>query len=162
MKKFLPLSILVLVFLFSSNCASIVSKTTYPVNFASQPSEVDIKITDRKGNLVFSGHTPALVQLKSGAGFFTKAIYNVTYSKEGYKDISFPVEADIDGWYFGNIVFGGLIGLLIVDPASGAMYKISNPFYNMALQQDDTSAQLNVYSIEDIPESWKSDLVKIN
>jgi hypothetical protein len=30
----------------------------------------------------------------------------------------------VDGWYFGNLLFGGLIGLLIVDPATGAMYKL--------------------------------------
>lgn len=31
------------------------------------------------------------------------------------------------GWYVGNVVFGGLIGLLIVDPATGAMWGISRP-----------------------------------
>lgn len=35
-----------------------------------------------------------------------------------------PLSADISGWYFGNILFGGLIGMLIVDPATGAMWKL--------------------------------------
>lgn len=30
----------------------------------------------------------------------------------------------MDGWYWGNILFGGLIGMLAVDPATGAMYKL--------------------------------------
>ncbi len=30
----------------------------------------------------------------------------------------------MNGWYAGNIVFGGLIGILIVDPATGAMWDI--------------------------------------
>ena len=32
----------------------------------------------------------------------------------------------MDGWYIGNIVFGGLIGWLVVDPASGAMWKLQD------------------------------------
>lgn len=30
----------------------------------------------------------------------------------------------LSGWYFGNLVFGGLIGMLIVDPLTGAMYNL--------------------------------------
>jgi hypothetical protein len=30
----------------------------------------------------------------------------------------------MDGWYLGNIVFGGLVGLLVVDPLTGAMWKL--------------------------------------
>ncbi|WP_174263189.1 CsgG/HfaB family protein [Citrifermentans bemidjiense] len=32
----------------------------------------------------------------------------------------------MNGWYWGNIVFGGVIGLLIVDPATGAMWKMDD------------------------------------
>ncbi|MEA2098896.1 MAG: hypothetical protein U9P72_02065 [Campylobacterota bacterium] len=31
------------------------------------------------------------------------------------------VESGLNGWYFGNIIFGGLLGILIVDPISGAI-----------------------------------------
>ncbi len=34
------------------------------------------------------------------------------------------LEATLDGWYIGNIIFGGLIGFLIVDPLTGAMWKL--------------------------------------
>ncbi len=34
------------------------------------------------------------------------------------------LEAGVNGWYFGNIIFGVLLGILIVDPATGAMWKI--------------------------------------
>ena len=32
------------------------------------------------------------------------------------------LETRMNGWYLGNIIFGGLIGALIVDPATGAMW----------------------------------------
>ena len=35
------------------------------------------------------------------------------------------IDGAINGWYFGNIIFGGLIGMLAVDPATGAMYTLS-------------------------------------
>jgi len=35
------------------------------------------------------------------------------------------VEAQFNPMYLGNFIFGGLIGLLIVDPASGCMWRIS-------------------------------------
>jgi hypothetical protein len=30
----------------------------------------------------------------------------------------------MSGWYIGNILFGGLIGMLVVDPQTGAMYRL--------------------------------------
>jgi len=30
----------------------------------------------------------------------------------------------MSGWYWGNILIGGLIGMLVVDPLTGAMYKL--------------------------------------
>jgi hypothetical protein len=35
----------------------------------------------------------------------------------------------MDGWYIGNILFGGLIGILIVDPLTGAMWKLDDVVY---------------------------------
>jgi hypothetical protein len=31
----------------------------------------------------------------------------------------------VSGWYFGNLLFGGVIGMLIVDPLTGAMYNLT-------------------------------------
>ena len=43
------------------------------------------------------------------------------------------VSAHVNGWYVGNIVFGGLLGLLIIDPATGAMYSLSTKDTNVVL-----------------------------
>ena len=57
-------------------------------------------------------------------------------TKEGYLPLERQLEASINGWYFGNIIFGGLIGILIVDPATGAMWKISEENINVKLYPD--------------------------
>jgi hypothetical protein len=155
--KLLSLSI----FLFClSGCASIFTKTTYPVTINSTPSEAKIVITDKKGYDIFQGITPAIVPLKSSAGFFSKAEYYLKISLPGYDDYLTTISADIDGWYFGNIFLGGLIGMVIIDPATGAMWKIDVQQINAQLRPSGEALQF--YNINDIPEDWHPYLVQIN
>lgn len=148
--------------LFTS-CASIVSKSSYPISINSAPSEAQIVIKDKKGIEIFSGQTPATLKLKSGSGFFGKARYQVTFNKSGYQTKTVPVEFKLNGWYFGNLLFGGILGMLIIDPATGAMYKIETEFLNETLLPTKTTAsnELRVYNIGEIPAEWKNHLVSL-
>ena len=150
-----------------SSCASIVSKSKYPITINSRPSDAKITITDKKGVTVFSGLTPAMLKLDAGAGFFSKARYQVTFEKDGYVSRTVPVNFKLDGWYFGNILFGGLIGMLIVDPATGAMYKIDTEFLDETFEKENGGVsakanELRILDINDIPAEWKEKLVAIN
>jgi len=151
------------VFLFLS-CASIVSKSTYPFTINSSPSDARVSITDKKGYEVFVGNTPAVARLKAGNGFFSKAEYQVKISTPGYDTQIIPVTFSLDGWYFGNILLGGLIGMLIVDPATGAMWKIDREFINVTLSQSTSflTPEMRIFDINEIPEDWKGQLVKLN
>lgn len=148
--------------LFTS-CASIVSKSSYPISINSAPSEAQIVIKDKKGIEIFSGQTPATLKLKSGSGFFGKARYQVTFNKSGYQTKTVPVEFKLNGWYFGNLLFGGVLGMLIIDPATGAMYKIETEFLNETLLPTKTTAskELRVYNLDEIPTEWKKHLVSL-
>lgn len=147
------------------SCASIVSKSKYPVRIDSSPQKATVVITDRSAKEIYNGTTPINVTLKSGAGFFKKAMYSITYTKPGYLSKTVELRAGLNGWYFGNLVFGGLIGLLIVDPATGAMYKLHTQSLNETLAKDESTAKttnsLKVYDINEIPERWKKDLVEL-
>ena len=127
MKNIILFVILIATVLLSSGCASIVTKSIYPVTINSTPSSANISITDKKGREIFTGNTPAIVKLKAGAGFFSNAEYQVKFSSQGFMDKIVPITATLDGWYFGNILIGGLIGMLIVDPATGAIRKKFRP-----------------------------------
>ena len=105
-------------------CASIVGDSQYPVAIASEPAGAAFELRDQTGRMIDSGVTPHTVTLKSSAGYFQRAEYSVLMKKPGYADQTVPIHASISGWYWGNIVFGGLIGLFAVDPATGAMYKL--------------------------------------
>ncbi|GAB3652892.1 hypothetical protein GCM10028791_22670 [Echinicola sediminis] len=150
--------------LMTSSCASIVSKSSYPIYIDSTPVGAKISITDKKGIEIYTGKTPTTIKLKSSNGFFSKARYQVKFEELGYDSRTVPVEYKLDGWYFGNILFGGLIGMLIVDPATGAMYKLETEYLNETLERatiSGNSEELKVYSMNDIPSEWKSHLVSL-
>ncbi len=148
-----------------SGCASIVSKSDYPVSFNSTPNEAIITVTDLEGKELYKGTTPTQVTLKSGNGFFKGAKYNVKLEKEGCEPQTMVLEKRLDGWYWGNILFGGLVGILIVDPATGAMWKL--PEEMKATLTEKTTAlvvgqdSMKMALLDDVPESVQSKMVKI-
>lgn len=154
---------MVSIFLFSS-CASILSKSTYPLSINSNPSNAKISITDKKGKEIYLGNTPATVKLKAGAGFFSKAEYQVKFSSPGYDEKIVPITFKLDGWYFGNLFLGGFLGMLIIDPATGAMWKIETEFLNETLTGTTASIdpKMKIMNINEIPEKWKNHLVRVN
>lgn len=94
------------------------SKSAYPLQLNCHPVGAEVSMVDRDGFEVYRSTTPATAKLKAGNGFFKKGIYRITFSKAGYGDKTYLLTATLDGWYLGNILFGGIIGMLIVDPAT--------------------------------------------
>lgn len=110
--------------LAATGCASIISDSAYPVAITSIPDQADFVVTNQKGDKVHSGKTPSTVTLKSGAGYFDGEKYSINLSKDGYKDQVTTVDTYLNGWYFGNFAFGGLLGMLVIDPLTGAMWRL--------------------------------------
>ena len=165
-KAFYIFSVLVLLSVFSS-CATIVSKSSYPVSFGSEPAGTTITVTNREHVDVFKGKTPCAVKLKAGSKFFSKEQYTVKFSRLGYEDRVVPINFKINGWYFGNLLIGGVIGMLIVDPATGAMWRIEQDDFYQKYDAVDKNARatqpaLNIVSVQDVPDSLKGRMVKIN
>lgn len=148
-----------------SGCASIVSKSDYPVSFTSSPSEAKFVITDSKGIELHNGKTPAVITLPASNGYFKKASYTIKYEKEGYNSATSTITPSIDGWYFANILLGGVIGMLIVDPLTGAMYKLPD-VNNVSLEKNEKSSldskSLKIISFGDLTDEQKTQLIRIN
>ncbi len=157
--------LVIIVIFFVSGCASIVSKSNYPVSVISDPEGATITIKDKFGKQIYKGITPTTVTLKSSTGFFSGASYTVEFKKQGYELQTVAIKKQIDGWYIGNILFGGLIGILIVDPATGAMWKL--PSEISATLAEKTSAfiidgkELKVVFLDDIPNHLRSQMVRV-
>jgi hypothetical protein len=151
-----------------SSCASIVSKSLYPVNITSQPENVNISITDGKGKEIYKGTTPTTVTLNTKAGYFKGQDYTVAFEKEGYTSHTARIGRGVDGWYIGgNILIGGLIGWLIVDPLTGAMWTLDHECHGnlTPIAQGSsklTDESLKIVSIKNVPESMIKNLKRIN
>ncbi|NTS77259.1 hypothetical protein HR060_10325 [Catenovulum sp. SM1970] len=141
-----------------SGCASIVSDSSYNVNFSATPDVVNFEVINEAGLTIHKGVTPETVNLAAGAGYFNGETYTVRFTKTGYKTATATLESRIDGWYWGNIIFGGVIGLLIVDPASGAMYSLPKSMQTTLEQEEG----LNVALFSSLTDEQKTQLVKIN
>lgn len=152
--------------LLAWGCASIVSKSRYPVTFDSNPTGANIVITDKSGNRIFEGRTPTTLTLSASKGFFSPAEYYIEVSMEGYNTGRATLTAGLDGWYIGNILFGGLIGMLIVDPATGAMWKLDERVVvnlvakTSALEHGGLS--LRIVTIDQIPTEYHPHLIRVN
>lgn len=146
-----------------SGCASIVSKSKYPVIISSNPEGADITIANGIGRTVYSGKTPTTVTLKAGAGYFKGENYTVTFKREGYATHSAQIERGLDGWYIaGNIFIGGLLGWLVVDPITGAMWTLKDLHVNLKPEESDFQKEgLHIVTVDEVPNHLRSKMTKI-
>jgi uncharacterized protein YceK len=105
-------------------CASIVSDSKPKVGLYSLPTNANYIIKDSKGSVLLKGVTPGAALLETSRGYFKSQSYTVTFQKDGYTETTVPLKSTVSGWYWGNLLLGGLIGMLIVDPLTGAMYTL--------------------------------------
>jgi hypothetical protein len=120
-----------------TGCASII-KGGGPESFTvrSQPPGADVRITAMPtGETVATGRTPMTAMLPKSRGFFQGTKFKVEVQLPGFHPHETVLDTNVSGWYIaGNIVFGGLIGWLIVDPATGAMWTLSSDAIDVPLQ----------------------------
>lgn len=148
-----------------SGCASIVSQSSWPVAIKSTPEATAFTITNQKGEKIHSGTTPSTVSLASGAGYFDGEKYTLHFTKDGFQEKTAILDTSLNGWYFGNLVFGGLLGILIIDPATGAMFKLPESFSADLTAQvssmGPTSTGNRVISLNDVPQEIRSELIPV-
>ena len=156
---------ILLAFFFLSSCATVLSTNKYPVLVETQPSGASVTVKNLKGEVVCSGQTPLTHTLNSGAGYFKKAYYTVTVSLPGYEDRTVPVRFEFDQMYWGNAIAGGAVGMLIVDPLTGAMYQLKDEYVFVVLKKAEGHAavsKLKILDFQNVPDSWKENLVRVD
>lgn len=151
--------------LFLSSCATIISSRQKPTAIDSSPSKLAYKIVDGNGTVVSEGITPTSVTLNRSAGYFKPGSYTIQISKKGKIVGTETVSAGLNGWYFGNILLGGLIGMVIVDPLTGAMYRLPESITVATNQTSvalgEQSKALQIVDISTLTSAQRSKLVRI-
>ncbi len=162
------------------SCASIIGKGgPQTLNIRSAPDQCEVSILDEKGTKVFAGQTPTTVALEKKKGYFSGKKYTVKIAKAGCIDKTVTVDTNVNGWYVGgNLIFGGLIGYLIVDPLTGAMWSLDTNEINVTMEpakepvvepvkepgQESSIAKpidLNVVLLQDVPTAFRTSMVRI-
>jgi hypothetical protein len=94
-------------------CASIVHGSRQSVAFTSTPSSARVTVDNQ-----LVGNTPVVAKLTR------KDKHIVRIELEGYSPFETTLARRTSGWVWGNMVFGGLVGLA-VDATTGAMYQLT-------------------------------------
>jgi hypothetical protein len=108
-------------------CASIMHGTSQKVGISSSPSGAKVTIDNKP-----LGNTPLFADLKRDEE------HVVTIEMAGYEKSQLTLTKSVSGWVWGNIVFGGFIGLA-VDAISGGLYNLSPEQLNAELRNNDAN-----------------------
>ena len=110
-----------------ASCASIIHGTRQDVGITSVPTGAAVIIDN-----VQSGNTPLIAKLTRKDNHF------VRITLPGYQPYDLTLTRGVSGWVWGNIVFGGLVGLA-VDAIDGGMYKLTPQQLSATLSSQHTS-----------------------
>ena len=106
-------------------CGTIMHGTSQDVGLSSNPSNAKVTIDG-----IPSGNTPVIVSLSR------KDNHSVMIELEGFYPYSNTLTGSVTGWVWGNILFGGLIGLA-VDAISGGLYVLNPEQVAAELKKND-------------------------
>ena len=114
---------------FAGGCASIVHSGNRSIAISTDPPGATASIRKTGGttsdDVVVVNKTPCTVSLDPRGGYFRGQGYTLRLELAGYQTTEVALTPKMSGWYWGNLIIGGLIGMLAVDPATGAMWNIT-------------------------------------
>jgi len=121
-------------------CASIVHSGPRTVTVASTPPGANVSIYDRDNKLVMTNTTPFVAKLPVKYAYFKSQTYRLEFDLQGYAHAVLDIDSSVSGWYWGNFAIGGLLGMVVIDPLTGAMFNLSPDKINQTLRPAEASA----------------------
>ncbi len=113
-----------------TRCGTIIHGSRQNIIIVSEPNKANISI-----NGMNVGITPYSARLKRNER------HTIKVHLDGYNTYEVTLQRNLDGWVFGNILFGGIIGL-VVDVATGSMYRLSPNDILAEIKRNTASSQL--------------------
>ena len=124
MKRLIYSTIICILLIQLTGCATIMHTSRQEVGISSQPSGATVFVNGVEG-----GRTPLSMNLKR------KNLHFIKIELDGYLPYEITLTRKTSGWIWGNIIFGGLIGLA-VDAITGGMYKLTPEQVMAELRKD--------------------------
>ena len=123
-----PAVSLILLSLALWGCATIMHGSTQNIGISSSPTSAKVLVDGRE-----YGSTPLFAELLRGDEHI------VTVELTGYQKVEFTITKSVSGWVWGNIIFGGVIGLAF-DALSGGLYDLSPEQIRAELKKEGVGA----------------------
>lgn len=114
--------------LYSSSCCTIILGTHQEIAVSSQPASATIKVDGFE-----MATTPAVVRLQR------KKSHTMELSKDGYESYSVAFARTVSPWIFGNILLGGVIGL-VIDLIAGTIHEFNPESVHATLKSIETDS----------------------
>lgn len=149
-------------------CSSIVHSGNRNIIVNSNPTGAKVTVfKNGTTEAVHSGTTPITLSLDPRGGYFKGQAYTLKFELTGYKPTDVEIRPEMSGWFFGNILFGGLIGMIVVDPLTGSMWNLTPDKIEHTLTTEQASLIKNrtgfvVILASQLTENEKASMVKIN
>jgi hypothetical protein len=99
--------------LLLSSCATIMHGTRQNVGISSNPGNANVWVNGQ-----YFGQTPMIAKLSR------KDNHLVRIELQGFVPYEISMTRQMSGWVFGNVIFGGLIGVA-VDAITGGIYRLT-------------------------------------
>ena len=119
MRKFVP----ILLAASLGACATIMQGSKQSVGVSSNPTGATVTVDNQQ-----VGTTPTTLHLSR------KDHHTVRLELPGYQPFEMQLTRKTSGWVWGNIVFGGIPGV-VIDAVTGAMYKLTPEDVNATFSQ---------------------------
>jgi hypothetical protein len=156
--------------LFAGGCASIVHSGNREISINTQPPGATASIRKTGGgvdDVVTVQKTPCTVSLDPKKSYFRGQNYTLRLEMPGYQTTEVELTPKMSGWYWGNLLIGGLIGMLAVDPATGAMWNIEPDKIDHQLTGGQSSLIKNntgfvVVLVSDLTPAEREHMVRLN
>lgn len=121
-KKYCKLAVVVILMIALAGCATIIHGGRQNISIKSNPGGATVTVNK------VTVTTPGVIKLSR---FEPRMV--LRFKKEGYKPAEVILARAVDGWLFGNVLIGGLIGIAI-DFATGAAYQLTPKEVNVTLR----------------------------
>jgi hypothetical protein len=126
-----------------TGCATIFSGSApQAVSIMTEPEGVNIAIINmRSTDTILKIQSPYTAMLERKDDSFQPASYLVMLTKPGYIEEDVEIRSNTSGWVWGNVLFGGVLGVLI-DGGTGAMFSLDNAPIKVKLYPDTVEGRL--------------------
>lgn len=117
------------VLIFTSGCATLLGGgPAQSVSVAAEPPGTSFVVKSSSGLQMAAGTAPQIIRLPR------RNEYQVEFTVPGYQPQSVVLTRGVNGWMWGNLVIGWVVGF-IVDFATGSAYKLEPAVVQVVLQR---------------------------